>query len=328
VPGAGLRLQAFLARSREAAIDATLRCLERVLPRLPTDVALLFADVLATIGYWLDRRGRSAGKQNLEAVFGDSKTPRERARILRASYRNAVRVEMLLFHLQPLTPARFARWVSVSAEDTAMLRRYAAEGWRGVMVGAHQGNWELLLGARTGLPFSPTFAYLAESSGSRALDASIERLRDRGGGGASLRKRGALALRRALAEGKCVSFLMDRNVRGEHGGDYVPFLGLPARTTPLGAVLAHAYGVPMVVALMTPEGPRRWRLRMVEDVMSVRTGDARADIKRALTRANEIFSEAIRAHPETWLWTLKRFKSRPTEELGRYPAYSFYDPGR
>jgi lauroyl/myristoyl acyltransferase len=326
MPRLGPRFRESLLRAWESAVAGALRVCERVFPRLPTDVALVLADVFGTVGWALDSRGRTAGRQNLAAVYGATKTPREQGRILRASYRNAVRCAVLLFHLQPLTPRRFRQFVTVDPEHLALIRQLVA-GWQGVIVSGHLGNWELLLAGRTGFEFSPHFAYLAESLGSRALDDAVERLRDRGSGGRSNRKSGALALRRALAEGNCVSFLMDRNVRGQHGGDYVPFLGLPARTTPLGAVLARAYGVPLIVGLMLPDGPRRWRFRLSEDVMPPASGDAKADIHRALTRANEILSDAILAHPETWLWRLKRFKSRPTPEQGRYPAYSFYDPG-
>lgn len=324
--GFSIRLAELLGRAREALAGAVANGLAWVLPRVPTDAALLFADALGTLAWLLDRRGRGIGRENLAAVFGDTKTPRERARILRASYRNALRCEVLLFHLQPMTPARYERWVYVAPDHVEVMRTRVAEGWRGVIVAAHLGNWELALAARTALSFAPSFAFLVESTGSRALDQVLDRLRDRGSGGAALRKSGALALRRALAEGRSVSFLIDRNVRGQHGGDYVPFLGLQARTTPLGAMLARAYSVPLVVALMTPHGRRRWRFSLSGDLMPPPSADPRADIRTALTRANDMLSEAILKHPETWVWTLKRFKSRPTAERGRYPPYSFHDP--
>jgi lauroyl/myristoyl acyltransferase len=327
MPVLGPAFGRWYLRVREAVFGAGLRFFELVFPRLPADVVLAFADVLGTIGWLFDRRGREVGRQNLEAVFGGTKSRRERARILRASYRNAVRVEALLFHLQPLTRARFERWVRVDPDHLEEIRRLAGEGWRGVIVAGHHGNWELLFSARSALTDAPPFAYLVEGLGSRVMDETFERLRN-GGGGVSLRKSGALALRRALAEGKCVSFLMDRNVRGQHGGDYVPFLGLPARTSPLGAVLARAYGVPLIVGLMTPDGPRRWYFRLSEDLMPPASADAAADIASAVLRANDLLSAAILKHPEAWLWRLKRFKSRPTAEQGRYPAYSFHDPDR
>jgi len=119
--------------------------------------------------------------------------------------------------------------------------------------------------------------------------------------------------------------LVDRNVPRRYGGVYVPFLGLPARTTPLPARLAHWHGVPLIVAMMIPEGDLRWRLWLSEDLLP-RTGDEDADVAVGLARMNDLFSRAIREHPEQWTWMLKRWKSRPTPEVGPYPAYSLFEP--
>lgn len=313
-------------RLRDTLLDATLRVCERVLPALPRGLVLALADGLGLLAWALDRRGRGVGRANLEAVFGATHGKRWRARVLRRSYRHAVRTLLLLFHLQPMTPALFARLVRIEPGDLARFRAWAEEGRRGVLVSAHLGNWELLLAARTGVTFTPPFAYLAESTGVRVVDDALDRLRDRGAGSGSLRKRGALALRQAFRQGKCISFMMDRNLRGSQGGVYVPFLGLEARTTPLGAVLAQAFGAPMGVSLMEPDGPGRWRLTISDDVMPVPGPDPQADVRLALTRANNLLSEAVRRHPEAYLWMLKRFKSRPCVERGPYPEYSFYDP--
>lgn len=320
------RLGLMALRLRDALLDATLRVCERVLPALPRELVLGLADGLGLSLWALDRRGRGVGRENLAAVFGATHGERWRARVLRSSYRHAARTLALLFHWQPLTPALFQRLVRIDPGDLARFRAWAQEGRRGVLVSAHLGNWELLLAARTGVTFTPPFAYLAESTGLRVVDDAMDRLRDRGAGAGSLRKRGALALRQAFRQGKCISFMMDRNLRGSQGGVYAPFLGLEARTTPLGAVLAQAFAAPLGVSLMEPDGPGRWRLTISDDLMPAPGPDPGADVRLALTRANDLLSEAIRRHPEAYLWMLKRFKSRPEAERGRYPAYSFHDP--
>lgn len=43
------------------------------------------------------------------------------------------------------------------------------------------------------------------------------------------------------------------------------------------------------------------------------------------TRLNRVVEEVIRERPEIWNLTLKRFKSRPTEALNNYPAYSRWE---
>jgi KDO2-lipid IV(A) lauroyltransferase len=284
------------------------------------------SDAIAFVMWALDGRGRNAARQNLAAVFGTEMSPRERRRVTRGSYRTAVRSIVLMFHLQPLTPARYATFVRITPEDDARFAALMAAHPKIVLVSGHFGNWELLLAARSILSYAPPFAYLAESTGSPAVDALLDRLRDRGSGGGALRKRGAMALKKALEVGRSVSLLVDRNVRGNLGGQYVPFLGIPARTTPLSAKLARWHDVPLAVALMLPEGPNRWRLWISGNLAADRTDDEETDVAATVARVNDVLSRAIREHPDAWCWMLKRWKSRPTPELGPYPPYSLLDP--
>ena len=60
--------------------------------------------------------------------------------------------------------------------------------------------------------------------------------------------------------------------------------------------------------------------------MDVRSDDVQADVQAIMTRMNGMLEQVIRDHPEAWNWTLKRWKSRPTEEQGEYPRYSIFDP--
>lgn len=320
------RLSWWAVRTRSALVRAVLGFLERWLPSLSLSGVEALARVLGALAWLIDRRGREVARQNVAAALGSTHGPRERARIVRASYANAVLAELMLFHMQPFSPSRYRRLVSMAPQDEARYRAYAASGKPVVLVSAHLGSWEMLVLGRSAWTFAPPFAYLVEGTGSPELDATLERLRNAGSRGSAQRKRGAMALKHALAQGKSVSLLMDRNLRGSQGGRYATFLGLPARTTPLGAVLARAYGVPLSVVLLLPERPLRWRLWISEDLMPAPGPDEDADVQVAMQRANDLISQAIRAHPEAYLWNLKRFKGRPCVEAAGYPAYSEHDP--
>ena len=326
----GPRLRSPLARALRATLEraaaAPLELAAKVLPALPTRVALALGDGLAALLVAFDHRGRRAARQNLGAVFGAELSRTERRRIIRESYRNVVRNEVLLFHLKPLSAERWRRFVTLRPEDEAHVRRLVAAAPRAVMTSGHFGNWELLLATRTALPWTYETAYLMETTGRPRVDALIGRLRDRGFGGGAMRKRGAFALKQALEDGRSVSMLVDRNVSSRLGGRYVPFLGIPARTTPLPAILARRYRAPLAVVLLLPEGPLRWRLWVSPDLAGEPTDDEEADVLAATERVNDVLSRVIRERPEAWAWMLKRWKSRPTTALGPYPAYSLHDP--
>jgi KDO2-lipid IV(A) lauroyltransferase len=225
-----------------------------------------------------------------------------------------------------MTPAKYARWVRVSPEAMAWLQHLSATFDKGVIVSGHLGNWELLLGTRLAFPNSAKITSLFEQTPVPELDVALDSLRGRSGGKGAVRKGGAMALKAALDRGESVGLLVDRNVRQEHGGVWAPFLGLEARTSPLPVVLARRYGLPMGMLLCVPDGPRRWRLWMSPNFMEPPTDDEAADVRRVLTKINDALGAKIREHPEAWLWMIKRWKSRPTEALGRYPAYSYWDP--
>ena len=310
----------------ERAAAAPLEVAARVLPALPTAAVLALSDAIAAALAVLDRRGRRAARQNLAAVFGAELSRAERRRLVRESYKSVVRNMVLLFHLQPMTPALWRRFVTLHPDDEARIRALVAASPCAVMTSGHFGNWELLLGTRTALPWTYETAYLMETTGRPRVDALLDRLRDRGHGGASMRKRGSFALKQALEGGRSVSMLVDRNVSSKLGGRYVPFLGIPARTTPLAAILARRYRAPLAVVLLIPEGRARWRLWVSPDLAGEPTDDEDADVLAATERVNDVLSRVIREQPESWAWMLKRWKSRPTPELGPYPADSLYDP--
>jgi KDO2-lipid IV(A) lauroyltransferase len=315
-----------LSRLADRFAAAGLRAAAAILPTVPARAALALADAIAAALYLLDARGRRVGRDNLRAVLGDEVSRAERTRILRASYRNAARSLILLFHVQPTTARRWGRFVSVDADLESRMREGLARSPKVVFASGHFGNWEMALAARTVLPYAPDSDYLTETTGMRRVDELFERLRDRGSAGGSRRKGGALALKHALDHGRSVALLVDRNVRGWHGGRYVPFLGIPARTTPLPAVLSRHYRVPLLVLLCVPDGDAHWRLWLSPDLSGPFTDDVEADVAAATERMNAVLSRVIREHPEGWAWMIKRWKSRPTPEVGPYPSYSIYDP--
>ncbi|MEZ6007556.1 MAG: lysophospholipid acyltransferase family protein [Planctomycetota bacterium] len=124
------------------------------------------------------------------------------------------------------------------------------------------------------------------------------------------------------------ALLVDRNVRRSRGGVYVPFLGARARTTPLPAVIAQRHDVPVHPMFCLPIEGGRYRLWVGPDLTQglPQDGDPHAWRRALLVRLNDIFEELIRARPELWAWSIKRYKARPTVELGRYPPYSCMSP--
>ncbi len=302
----------------------------KILAALPSRWVLRLGDVLGELRVLLDAGARRVAYQNMRVVFGDSKSRAECRRLYRHAERLVGRSMLLLFHAQPLTEQRFRKWVDTTeVEQTKVDAMQDLWARGGVVVSGHIGNWEMLLGLRVLFRDFPPTIFLAEEIPDAAVNEILSRLRSHGDLISALRKGGARTVISVVAAGGNAGILVDRNVRRQQGGVYAPFFGLEARTTPLPAWLALRYDVPVYPMFCLPQDDGRYHLWMGPDLAAGLTEqDDRERMRELLTRVNGVLEDIIRARPELWTWTLKRFKGRPHQELGGYPPYSEWDPER
>jgi KDO2-lipid IV(A) lauroyltransferase len=323
-----MRSRSLVLRLPDAALYALMKALAQVTRALPSRWVLRIGDLIGECLAVLDRRGARVARQNLDVVFAEACTPREKRRIHRASLRNAGRAVMLMVHVSPMTPGRLSPWVDVPEALRAGWTEGTDGGKKGgVLVSAHFGNWELLLGIDGLLPELPSAVFLAEGLSHPAFDRFFNDVRGSGGSRPAARKGGARAVSSHVRGGGAAALLADRNVMRAHGGVWAPFFGLSARTTPLPGWLAVTHGVDVRTVFCVPRPDGRCR---VEGSGSLTQGleglEPAAAILEIATRLNREIEARIREAPELWNWSLKRFKARPHRELGPYPPYSVWDP--
>jgi KDO2-lipid IV(A) lauroyltransferase len=317
----------LLPRLFHAGVFHALRAVQRIVAALPARWVLGGSDHFGTILYALDHRGRRVARQNLQVIFGDALTPTERKAIQRASLQGAARALGVLLHAAPLTDKRFRRWVDVPPEVERTIGAALQQVKGAIVVSGHFGNWEMLLGLASIFPQAAPVRFLVESTFSPAVDRFLAYLRGTMGGTSEQRSGGARALSSHLRRGGLVGLVVDRNARRSSGGIWAPFCGIDARSTPLPALMARRNDAPIAPIFCLPKEDGRYEIRLLpEPSMDVRSDDPQADILEITTRLNAIVEAMIREQPRAWNWVLKRYKSRPTEELGAYPAYSEVDP--
>jgi Kdo2-lipid IVA lauroyltransferase/acyltransferase len=117
---------------------------------------------------------------------------------------------------------------------------------------------------------------------------------------------------RALKEGLPFYYLPDQDP-GERNGVFAPFFGIEAATLPMVPRLAKMAGakVVMCVTEMTPDG---YVLHIEPPFDNYPSGDVQADT----ARMNAEIERWARRLPDQYLWTHKRFKTRPP---GAAPVY-------
>ncbi len=181
----------------------------------------------------------------------------------------------------------------------------AERAGKGVIVlSAHFGNWEIAANA-VGALHGPMSA-VGRPVDNPHIDRLVQAVRTRYGN-RSLPKRGAVReMFRVLAAGGRLGLLIDQRVRAEEAID-VPFFGRPALTSPVVARLALKTGAPVVpiAGHHLPSG----RYRVVLDPPIWPEGRDDPETTFSFTRrCLEAGEQAIRRHPEQWLWLHDRWK--------------------
>lgn len=124
------------------------------------------------------------------------------------------------------------------------------------------------------------------------------------------REAGMMKLVRALEPGRLLFFLPDED-HGEKHSVFAPFFAAPKATLTTPArlcKLGKALALP-VMAYFDPQ-TGHYRIRIEAPLSDF----ASADELQAATCMNEALQHLITAHPEQYMWVLKLFRTRPTNE--------------
>ncbi len=128
------------------------------------------------------------------------------------------------------------------------------------------------------------------------------------------RHEGIRSLIKTIRSGLPFYYLPDQDF-GRREAIFVPFFGIPAATVPALSRLAKLTGAKVVpvVARQFPGG-QGYLVKFYPAWENYPCGDVEADTRRM----NAFIEDRIREMPEQYLWTHRRFKTRPEGEPGLY----------
>lgn len=292
------------------------RLVTGVLGALPLPVAMRLAAAVAVVIVRASGRLKRIGLTNLRIAFPE-KSDAERMAILVASYRNLGRMAAEVAHLHEMTAANVR--ATVTPDDgpiwTNEIRPHLAS--QGVLiVTGHFGNWEMCAYAY-GL-FGHPVSLVHQTIKNPLVDRWVEHLRS-GGGTRLFRKReAARSVLRALKDRKLVVLPLDQN-QSRRAGIFVDFFGLPANTSDGLARIALRTGAPIYPAFLLRDGESaRHRIVFLPRVEIASMADRDLAARELTQRCTAALEEMIRTHPDHWLWTHKRWRTRPLGEPELY----------
>jgi len=270
---------------------------------LPLGTALAWARGCADVAHRLDRRRRETARENVRRA-GIASRPAEVNRIARASFRS--------FALVAVESLKFNRFVNADTwprravmEIPPATRTAFDDPARGIIVcTAHFGNWEA--GGRL-LSFVTPVTAIARHMNNPYTNRVMEQ-RNAGTRVKLTPKHDADARRllRALRAGDALALLIDQHAR-EHAMT-IDFFGRPAATYVTPALLHLRTGLPVVFGCCTRTGPLRFRLTLSKPIEPEPTGHRDTDIRRVLEELTRQLETAIRARPEQYLWSQRRWR--------------------
>jgi KDO2-lipid IV(A) lauroyltransferase len=228
-----------------------------------------------------------------------------------------------LFWAPRITGANIGRFVEVDESNRRWFYQIQGRGNGVIFITPHYGDWELmsLASGFLGAPYTTVM----ESTKNPALEQAVSRLRSLSGHTTVQPRFAVVKLFKAVTRGGTVAVLVDVNARRGRGGVWLDFFGLKVFNTSAVAELAMRTGAAIVFAASHPLPDRRVRIQFGPEIAVDNTGDKDRDVLTTSQRCLDECAKLIRGNPEHWLWTYKRWKRRPSPDVGKYPFYSKYD---
>lgn len=130
----------------------------------------------------------------------------------------------------------------------------------------------------------------------------------------------ARAVLKSLRRGETVGIPFDQNAKRSEAV-FVPFFNELAATTSGLARLVALSGAPVVpVFIIREPDMRSHRIEIGDEIAIERSGDPKADIEDNTRRFVKAIEDVVRRYPEQFLWTHRRYRTRPRGMAPIYPC--------
>lgn len=284
--------------------------------RLSLGAALALGTFLGLVWFHVVRVRRRTVLEALGRAFPEWSRGRRRA-VARSMYVRLARHAMEFF--RAVGGASTSR---VAVEGIEHYERSLVTGHGVIVATAHIGGFDLA--AVNQAAAGRKLTLLSRRLSNRSLDRRWMEWRRRCGLAIVDEAAPLAEMARVLRAGGTLVLLVDQATPPDRGGIRIPFLGRPAWTTRLPAILALRTGAP-IVPVFPETRPDGTHLIRVEPPVAPATGEGTVAERseRIVREIAERLEARIRANPDQWLWLHRRWKdfdvSGPTTPPPRRP---------
>lgn len=179
-----------------------------------------------------------------------------------------------------------------------------------ILISGHYGNWELLAYA-SAIVTGINFLIVVESQRNSFIDKKMNEFRTRRGNRVVSRYAAAREIVKQLRDNGIVAFLVDQSATKDKD-IFIDFFGRPAATYDAPASLSLRFKVPVLFAYGVRQPDGRYGVKVTE----IPTSDLENNqegIEELTRRHVKLLENAIREHPELWVWEHRRWKHSPNK---------------
>ena len=253
------------------------------------------------------RLRRKIAMTNLDIVFGDQKSRKEKMQIYKTSLINCGRVVINYLRL-PFMGETFWRenvaWKGEEILREAMNRKKGA-----LLIAGHFGMMDLP-GGKIGMSGYP-IAVVGKRIKNPAINRFAIETRNAMNLGTIAHKDSMRRILDGIGRGEAVAMALDQNMKSKQGV-FIDWMGRTASSVRSGAYVAKKTGAPVVAGYMIQTGPDRFELVITEEVPWESHAD---DLEKELLINTQLQSQAVQriilAQPELWFWIHRRWKRQP-----------------
>lgn len=285
---------------------------------LPYKIALKVGEILGLLVFYLWGSRRRVAVENMEKAIGDGQLGMEDIKtqkhttyrlspiayycLTKETFKNLGRSFVEVIKIYYGLGKGIIDNVEIKGIDNYNKAKLKSRGI--IFITGHCGNWELM--AVTFGVKVDNVSVVARAQNNPYLNKLLEKIRAKYGNKVIYKKGALKEILSELKKNRAVGILMDQAVLKDEGY-VIDFLGMPAWTTKMPALMARKTGAAIIPIFINREGDRHV-IHIYPEVALSTEDDAEKAIIEDTKRFSEFIEEYIRRHPTEWLWIHKRWK--------------------
>jgi len=276
---------------------------------LPTRVLWFLGSRLGSFVSWFPTPNRRFAERNVELCFPD-KSSAERKRLVKRHFQLSGFAILSLSVVWWAPKQRIKRFITL--RDKHHLDNAFTSGKNVILLAPHFIGLDIG-GMRASLMIEKHFVSMYRKARDPLLEYLFQR-RARFGAVVVERMASLKPIIRSIREGHPFYYLPDQDM-GERASVFVPFFGIPAATVTTLSRIAettNAVVIPCITRIL-PRG-RGYETRLYPPLDNFPTDDPVEDARRM----NQEIEKWVREMPEQYMWSYRRFKTRPNNEPSFY----------